>query len=171
MLNNIIKGFRVYIECMKNMVKYDESLLHLNGYDINMKGYICKQNTRLVTKRKSLLAFCSKFTFTNGYYVPIIITDGYFRLLSEDTQRFAIQHELGHYNLQPEIFEDETKRNDTLEFEADEYAMNIVGKEIAIKGLEEIKELLITIHFGKDNKECIKELDRRIYNLMNKESN
>jgi Zn-dependent protease with chaperone function len=166
MLNNIVKGFRIYKNYIINIANHDQ-LLNITIFDKNEEGYAMKQNSQHVAKSKCHIAVCTKVTFINGYTMPAIITDGFFRMLSEDTQQFIIHHELGHYNLQPEIFEQQTTRNDANEFEADEYSMNIVGKEIAIKGLEEIKDLLIGINFGL-KPAAVKEIDRRIENLMNK---
>ena len=167
MLNNIIRGFKLYKEYFKNMV-YENNNLMFTGFDINSEGYIIRQNSmQVICVLKSTFCYCSKVTFENGYEVPLLIHDGFFRTLSEDTKRFIIQHELGHYNLQPEIFESEQKRNINLEYEADEYAMNKVGKEIAIKAINELKETAIAMNFGFKNK-AIKEIELRIENLMNK---
>lgn len=167
MLNKIIKGFEMYKGYFKNLV-YENNSMFFTGFDINEEGYISRQNSNYVLgKQKSTLCCCTKVTFENGYSVPLIIHDGFFRMLSNNAQRFIIQHELGHYNLQPELFESQQKRNIELEYEADEYAMNILGKESSIKAMNEIKEFMININFGFKNK-AFKELELRIENLMNK---
>lgn len=167
MLKNIIKGFKLYKDYFKNMV-YENNNLMFTGFDINSEGYIIRQNSmQVLCVQKSSFCYCTKVTFENGYEIPLLLHDGFFRILSEDTKRFIIQHELGHYNLQPEIFESKTKRNIELEYEADEYAMNIVGKEIAIKAMNELKEIATIMNFGFKSK-AIKEIDLRIENLMSK---
>ena len=66
--------------------------------------------------------------------------DAEFDELSEETQRFIVGHELGHYKYhQEKVTNPEYVRDINDEFEADEYAASIVGFENAIKGLEEIK--------------------------------
>lgn len=166
MMSNIVKGFKIYVNYIMNVAKYDEPLF-ITIIDKTEEGYAIKQNSKHLIQNKFYIASCTEATFMNGYTMPAIITDGYFRMLSEETQRFIIHHELGHYNLQPEIFKAQTARNDKHEFEADEYSMSIVGKEAAIKALQEIKELLIGINFGLKPANVV-EFDRRIENLMNK---
>ena len=99
--------------------------------------------------------------------VPYIMTDAIFDRMTEETQRFIINHELGHFHCHKNKLlgiEESDGRTDIMEFEADEYSANIVGIENAIKALEEIKETLDILGFGKV-KECTTEFDRRIENL------
>ena len=71
-------------------------------------------------------------------YAPIIVIEGnYDRIFNDDEMRFAIYHELAHcvfnhFKLPGRHLEQEV--------EADIYAMNKVGKDVAISALEKIKE-------------------------------
>ena len=101
-------------------------------------------------------------------YVPGLIMDAEFEELSEATQRFIVGHELGHYKYhQEKVVNPEYTRDINDEFEADEYAANIIGFENAIKGLEEIKDKLDEVSCGM-NVTGMAEIDIRIENLMNK---
>lgn len=101
-------------------------------------------------------------------YVPGLIMDAEFDELSEETQRFIVGHELGHYKYhQEKVTNPEYVRDINDEFEADEYAANIVGLENAIKGLEEIKAKLDEVSCGF-NVVGMQEIDKRVENLMNK---
>lgn len=87
-------------------------------------------NLSLKVKRFGLLKL--------GFYVPIIIMDGDFeRLFTKDEMRFAVYHEiahckLNHFRQKGRIIEQE--------IEADRYAANIVGKEVALSALLKLKE-------------------------------
>lgn len=101
-------------------------------------------------------------------YVPGLVMDAEFDELSEETQRFIVGHELGHYKYhQEKVTNPEYIRDTNDEYEADEYAASIVGFENAIKGLEEIKAKLDEVSCGM-NVAGMNETDKRIENLMNK---
>ena len=101
-------------------------------------------------------------------YVPGLVMDAEFEKLSETTQRFIIGHELGHYKYhQSKVTKPGYVRDINDEFEADEYAANIVGLEIAINALEELKDKLYEVSCGT-NTIGINEMETRIENLMNK---
>ena len=94
--------------------------------------------------------------------VTSILVDSHYLQMSETGKRFTIAHELGHIVHQLEKFKPGYVRNIDDEFEADEYAAKQLGLEMAIKGLEEVKAIMIKL-------ECdVTEIDTRIENLMNK---
>ena len=94
--------------------------------------------------------------------VTSILVDSHYLQMSETGKRFTIAHELGHIVYQLEKFKPGYVRNIDDEFEADEYAAKQLGLEMAIKGLEEVKAIMIKL-------ECdVTEIDTRIENLMNK---
>lgn len=99
-------------------------------------------------------------------YVPMIIVDDYFRFLSNNTKQFTLLHELGHYNKQLDVLVNGTDeyRNMDLEFEADEYAMSILGKEKSIEALKEIKYIVNEMGYERTCEEIVS----RIENLENK---
>ena len=99
-------------------------------------------------------------------YVPMIVVDDYFRFLTPNTKQFTLLHELGHYNKQLDILVNGTDeyRNIELEFEADEYAMSILGKEKSIAALKEIEYMINEMGCGS----VCKEIASRIENLESK---
>ena len=165
MLNNvkrIVKGIKLNVELIKG-IKDDNNSLFIKPEEIQPGGYVQRQNTALLVKQKINIAGCT--TVKIGFRtVPYIITDSLFNLMSKETQDFIINHELGHFHCHKNLLDSGFERNDKMEFEADEYSANIVGIENAIKALEEIKETLDILGFGKV-KECTNEFDRRIENL------
>lgn len=94
--------------------------------------------------------------------IPMIVIDGEFEELTESTQQFVLLHEMGHINYHLDKAEIEKTRDINDEFEADEYAVKIIGKENSIKALEELKEMMD----GFDER-CINELDMRIQFILN----
>lgn len=99
-------------------------------------------------------------------YVPMIVVDDYFRFLSNNTKQFTLLHELGHYNKQLDVLVNGTDeyRNMDLEFEADEYAVSILGKEKSIEALKEIGYMLKEMNYERSYEEIVS----RIENLENK---
>lgn len=168
MLNNvkrIIKGIKLNVELIKG-IKDDNNNLFIKPEEINKEGYIIRHNTLGLMSNGISVAGCTivKIGFRP---VPYIMTDAIFDRMTEETKRFIINHELGHFYCHKNKLlgiEESDERNDIMEFEADEYSANIVGIENAIKALEEIKETLDILGFGKA-KECTNEFDRRIENL------
>ena len=73
-----------------------------------------------------------------GLYVPVItINSRYERLFTKEEMEFAIYHELGHckYN------HFKTKgRHIEFEIEADTFAMNKVGKDVALSALNKLND-------------------------------
>lgn len=67
---------------------------------------------------------------------------------SDDERRYVLYHELGHFKLKHHlrfisIFDKNALME--LEYEADEYAMNIVGKEVTLKGMKKTRNILIEL--------------------------
>lgn len=104
--------------------------------------------------------------FENGEQVATILLDETYLGMDEEHKRFVIAHELGHLVCQIEKFKaGNYVRNIEDEFEADEYAMEQVGLEVAIETLNEIKSILKEMCTPE---ECLNEIDERIENLLNK---
>ena len=177
MLNKLrsrIESMKIRMRYTIDLYKFQIPLVYINEIDeINNKGYIMKKSTCLLARRRAQFCLMQIQTFDGQNYFPCLYTDELYYELSKETQEFIIQHELGHFNLQKDILLNNVNiegilRYDELEFEADEYAMNVVGREQAIKALEELKYLALKVNYGKINKHNrfgIEELDRRIYNL------
>ena len=94
--------------------------------------------------------------------IPTILVDYNYLDMSKSVKRFIIAHELGHIECQIEKFKqgNYTRCIDD-EFEADEYAMKQLGLEVALEGLNAIKDLF-------DDEEKTEEINTRIENLINK---
>ena len=127
-------------------------------------GFILNQDDKALHEVGVVIAGMTICQIDNMYYPNIMVDDLYYRL-TEQTQRFILLHELGHYNLQfDELIAADCEglyRYDELEFEADGYAADILGKEATMNALKEMKELFIEMGgIG-----CIDELDRRIMNI------
>lgn len=170
-INNIKDSICLYTRYFKG-IKDDDNRMYFTVSEINESGYIMRTNTIRLIQGKANICACQIIQFDDNRYVPCLIKDGLFDELMITTQEFIIQHELGHFNLHQEILLNPnagTKRHDIIEFEADEYAMNVVGKEIAISALEEIAQLTLRLNmgFGK-NRSAYKEIQRRIQNLKKK---
>ena len=98
--------------------------------------------------------------------IATILVDNNYLNMPGICKRFIIAHELGHLVCQLEKFKTlGYTRSIEDEFEADEYALEQVGLEASIEGLNAIKEILIDMYAAD---ECIEEIDIRIENLMNK---
>ena len=137
--------------------------------NINDLGFILIKNSELLGYH-GLAITGLMFLQIDGIdnYVPGLVMDAEFDELSEETQRFIVGHELGHYKYhQEKVTTPEYVRDINDEYEADEYAASIVGFENAIKGLEEIKAKLDEVSCGM-NVTGMNETDKRIENLMNK---
>lgn len=170
-INNIKDSIGLYVRYFKG-VKYDDNRMYFTVGEINESGYIMRFNTIKLIQGKANICACQIIQFEKNKYVPCLFIDNLFDELSIPTQEFIIQHELGHFNLHQDILLNPnfgTKRYDNIEFEADEYAMNIIGKENAVNALEEILDLTLRLNmgFGK-NRSAYKEMQRRIQNLKNK---
>lgn len=135
--------------------------------EINEEGYILRKSDKFVKQNKAIFCICaySEFTDSNGksVIVPVIVTDDLYEELSENTKRFIILHELGHFNLQIDkiVARNNYKRNLLDEFQADEYAMPTLGTEKVISALKEMKNMLLLPDVSK-------EMRKRIQNIKNK---
>ena len=170
-INNIKDSIGLYVRYFKG-VAHDDNRMYFSINEINEDGYIMRTNTMRLIQGRANICACQLIQFEENKYVPCLIKDSLFDELSITTQEFIIQHELGHFNLHQDILLNPnfgTKRYDNIEFEADEYAMNKVGKEIAINALKELLDLTLRLNmgFGK-NRSAYKEIQRRIENLKNK---
>ena len=147
-------------------IKDDNNDLFIKPEEITPEGYVIRHNTLGLMSNGISVAGCTivKIGFRP---VPFIMTDALFDTMTEETKRFIINHELGHFHCHKNKLlgiEESNERNDEMEFEADEYSANIIGIENAIKALKEIKETLDILGFGKA-RDCTDEFDRRIENL------
>lgn len=154
-----------YVKSMKELLKdgvEDDSRSFIFSSEITKEKYIIRKNREVLAKSNFIIAGVC-ITNIDGEDIPCIYHDNTFKVLSEETQQFIIQHELGHFYRHKDLLLGlvEPVRNDKIECEADEYAMCKVGQENAIKALNEIKELMDTLSRGR-NKAGIKEVDRRI---------
>lgn len=113
-------------------------------------------------------------------YYPIVIVDDHFMMLDRNAQIFYLLHELGHYYTQLfDIVYGSNERKIEDEYEADEFAMFILGKKNSIKAIESSKQFVLHEmnfeHFMKlvnDDHEiddikffCADELELRMMNL------
>lgn len=93
-------------------------------------------------------------------HLPIFrLSDALLHTYSEDERRYVLYHELGHFKLKHHfryisIFDKDSLRE--LEYEADEYAMNKVGKEVTLKGMKKTRNILMELGCKLD------EIDDRI---------
>lgn len=164
-VKRIFKGIKLNMEVIIG-IKDDNNDLFIKPEEITPEGYVIRHNTLGLMSNGISVAGCTivKIGFRP---VPFIMTDALFDTMTEETKRFIINHELGHFHCHKNKLlgiEESNERNDEMEFEADEYSANIIGIENAIKALKEIKETLDILGFGKA-RDCTDEFDRRIENL------
>lgn len=166
-INNIIKGFELNYKYFKSILS-DDNNIYFSSDEITAEGYIIKQNTLKLINTKASICLCQIYKTYDDEYIPCLFVDELYNQLSKESQQFVIYHELGHFNLHKDIFLNAKGlvRNDKIEFEADEYAMNKVGKENAIKALRELQEIGLQLNFGLGkSRSYYKEIERRIENL------
>lgn len=154
-----IKAVKVLKE-MNSNIGTDDNRTTFNTDEINAEGYIMRKNTMGLAYCGISIAGMQLIQFGVNY-VPCVLVDDLFYKMSKETQDFIVQHELGHFTHHQNQLLYGYERNDKMEQEADEYAAQIVGYDTAIEALEEIKDILDLVSFGK-NKEGMKEIDRRI---------
>lgn len=153
-----------------NEVSKDKELYNpRKGYSksqITSLGYIADHNSYKVLSFDSLFAMTRIARFSDKN-VPVITTDYLYTLLSSKARMFVIMHELGHFNCHEDIMLSNTiERTDNLEIEADNFAIEYVGKEIAINALNEMKSICLEILDGSSN-DFMKEFDVRIEYIQN----
>lgn len=160
-IRKTIKGVKILKEMHENL-HTDISSPVFNKEEINNEGYIIRKGTLALSMSGVAIAGMTVVDFTDIGHVPCIIYDDRFNMMSESTRKFIIYHELGHFHLQKDILlQGVVGRNLDLECEADRFAANVVGNDIAIKALEEIKEMVDITSFGKE-KFGMDEIDKRI---------
>lgn len=91
---------------------------------------------------------CCVKDFLGNYYIVI---DNLFSLLDKDSQEFLLCHELGHYRRGhlEDVFGTVVDLNN--EFEADEYAAELIGYQKAIDALKDFYSKILSIQ-NKSNK-------------------
>lgn len=154
-----IKAVKVLKE-MNDNIGTDDNRISFNADEINSEGYIIRKNTMGLAYSGISIAGMQLIQFGVNR-IPCVLVDDLFYKMSKETQDFIIQHELGHFTYHQNQLLYGYERNDKMEHEADEYAAQIVGYNTTIKALEEIKDMLDLISFGK-NKLAIQEIDNRI---------
>lgn len=154
-----IKAVKLLKEIYKNLGT-DDNRTMFNENEINAEGYILRKNTMGLAASNISIAGIQLIQFGINY-VPCVLVDDLYYKMSKETQDFIIQHELGHFTYHQNQLLGGYERNDRMEQEADEYAAQIVGYEVTIKALEEIKDILDLMSFGKKNL-SITEIDKRI---------
>lgn len=96
------------------------------------------------------------------FYIPILVLSDMFHTYSDEEKRFVFYHEIAHYRLKHYLLHVglfNTPLLKEMEYNADEYAMNIVGKNIALKALNRTRNILI------DLGENLDEINDRITTL------
>ena len=84
--------------------------------------------------------------------------------MSDNTKRFIILHERGHFihHFDKIVFQLNYRRNLEDEFKADEFAIEELGVDKVIEALSEMKNTVMI-------PEISKEINKRIKNIKNKE--
>lgn len=165
---------------LNNIMNRIESLREMSLAEIIETNYFVKENINdlgFMFIRNSELLGCYGIAITGlvlltiegvDDYVPAIIMDNDFEELSDNTKRFIIAHELGHYNHHiSKITNPNYVRDINDEFEADEYAASKVGFQSAVFALEELQDKLDEISCGM-NIAGIEEVEKRIENILSK---
>ena len=162
MLNKIkrfVKGIKLNAGLVINS-RNDNTSVEFYSTEINEEGYIHRQNTLALMNSGICVAGCSLVQF-GGQLVPCIFTDNTFNKMSENGQKFVIYHELGHFMYHQDALINGFERNIKMEQEADSYAVDILGPENVIEGLEELKNMVDLLSFGK-SKNSTAEIEERI---------
>lgn len=147
-----------FLQC-RGLGKEDDKRLIENaidaimGFDVDPDMVITIDDTDL---HVSYNPYFQLFTISLGGIASVIpgttkiFTDAQFRSMSPDTQKAILAHELGHYKCQHAVdLLYPFKRIAAIacgsvarvELEADEYACSVVGSQIMIKALEEMKKI------------------------------
>lgn len=140
---------------------YNPSKIYFKS-QVNECGYILERNSYAVASKNISFAMLQIVQFPDES-APVITTDYLFELLSDDSKEFIINHEIGHYIYHEEILLDgvdiTTERNVNMEMEADSYAAEIVGNEVAIEALSELISIFKSLCAPEEG---IVELENRI---------
>lgn len=158
MLNNILNN-------VENMEELDHMV---TAEDINEMGFVLVKYSDGLAPLGIIYAGMTIAKFENDVEAPVVMIDYNFEDLSRNAQAFMLNHELGHYKLQRDLIVQQEQglfRTIDIEFEADEYAAEQIGKENAIDALIELKEAMINDLFIDEDSIGIKEVETRIENL------
>jgi Zn-dependent peptidase ImmA (M78 family) len=163
-IKRVIKGIKLNASLIVNS-RNDNTDSEFFSFEINEEGYIHRQNTVALMKSGVCVAGCTLVQFSTQL-VPCIWTDDTFNKMSENGQKFVIYHELGHFIYHQDALMNGFERNIKMEQEADSYAAYVIGSENTIKGLEELKDMIDLISFGK-SKNSTAEIEERIQYIKN----
>lgn len=168
LFKNLVNGFKINVDYYKSIAN-DDNRTYFCASEITEGGYILRNNTTKVVKANGSICLCTIVEFGEGSFIPCLYTDPLFYKLSVQTQEFVIQHELGHFNLHLDklLSNKPIKRDINMEFQADEFARDKVGKADAIKALVELRDIGIQMKFGFGKHSLyVKEMNQRIQNLI-----
>ena len=199
MLNylNLMDSSREITMCMINrlldnmdtlkVVSCDEELNAIGADYLNDLGFIFVRRS-MKCKWMQFSPICCmtvnkyKVNGSEDYY-PVVIVDDHFMMFDRNTQIFYLLHELGHYYTQlfDIVYNTEYSRKIEDEYEADEFAMFILGQKESIKALENSKHFVLNgmnfEYFPKCDVDiedikffCADELEMRMMNLELKEN-
>ena len=169
MLKKLVKELKGLSECVKLNKKYFENImkdkkevrsLYFKN-EVNEKGYIIEKNNFTVVQSGGVCAICRKIDFGLFGTYPIITTDIFFDMLSDNGKSFVLLHEIGHFSLGHLNNTMDNKRNEELEFDADRYAVDHIGKVNTILALQELLSLIKKASpFYKGEEEFIKRIEK-----------
>lgn len=167
----IVKGIKLNGILVKSIIKDRKNVGKTFTYDmINEEGFIFDYSPAKLAGFKAMVAGIQVVQFGLFNYKPLFIYDDLYLDLSEETQEFIKQHELGHFNLhQSKLLFGGGERDINDEYEADSYAASMVGLDKAIDALEELRGLLNIMTFNS-NTYAVKEIDDRILKLQSMET-
>lgn len=151
-VTNYVVSVKVLINLYKRITVNPLGLIYRNEFEYLDNGMAVLYAPEIAA-RKGIGFAGALFVKFPDEKIPIIIIDDHFKLLSKKSQEFFLMHEMGHINAK-HLEELETKnvgklhnflrwfgKNWNYEFEADNYAAGICGKEAAIAALVEVWNL------------------------------
>lgn len=164
-LRRLVKGIKLNWMVVKGIIKDSKNVNEFFTYDmVNEEGIIYDYSPATLAKFKIAVAGVQVVQFGIMNLKPRFIYDDVYLQMSKEAQEFIKQHELGHWTLHQNLLLSGMTRDINLEFEADEYAASMVGTDVAIKGLEELCDVLSTMNFDKRHANT-DEIKERITNL------
>ena len=140
-----------------------EAILPLAS-EINEEGMIIKKSDKFVKHHKAIYAMGAYSTFKDSFgkdvNIPVIVTDDLYDKLSDNTKRFIVLHEMGHFvhHFDKIVFQINYRRDIKDEFKADEFAIGELGKDKVIEALTELKNTIFV-------PEVSIEINKRIKNI------
>lgn len=154
LINEVKLGFKAGII----MAKEPEPRTFFFRRELNEYGYIHQNSTKMVYNCKSIIGVLRVVEFDNDEIIPIIYTDWNFDNLSINCKKFTIAHELGHaknWKRDKNFNASKRNRNFDIELEADLYAVDILGIDIVLDGMDEFISFLEKINpYSKNTKEA-----------------